>query len=326
MLCSNAKPASEFHLLPRRFSLLVLIAVWSTLAFAQTGKLDPRLEEGHVKQVAWALLDSKDREAEALYFLSKLQQGYQKHDEALRLAEAAVKASPNKAAYHLQVASVLSDEISQASFFKKMSLARRVHSELETAMKLEPRNTDCLFGLMKYYEQAPGIAGGGRDKARHLADEIGRMDPSMGYLAQAELARQQKQTDKLEELYLSAVRANPKNFVALISLAGFYASEAQKKYELAEKYALQAVGVDRTRIAPYLVSAGQVAAFRNHWGELATILSQAEKSNHVDLNPFYQAGRTLYQLNEEWSRAEMYLRKYLPQDPEQPTPPPSLAR
>jgi len=299
-----------------------MVAVWSIHAFAQTAKPDPG-EEGHFKQVSRILLNSKDRQAETLYLLSKFQQGYQKHDEALRLAEAAVRANPNKAAYHLQLASVLSDDISHASFFKKMSLAKRVRSELETAVKLEPRNTDCLFGLMKYYEQAPGIAGGGRDKARHLADEIGRIDASMGYLAQAELARQQKQTDKLEDLYLNAVRANPKNFVALISLAGFYASDGEKKYELAEKYALEAVGVDRTRIAPYLVSAAQVAAFRNHWGELATILSQAEKSNNVDLNPFYLAGRTLYQLNEEWSQAETYLRKYLPQDPE-PTPPPAL--
>ena len=300
-----------------------MVAVWSIHAFAQTAKPDPR-EEGHFKQVSRILLNSKDRQAETLYLLSKFQQGYQKHDEALRLAEAAVKANPNKAAYHLQLASVLSDDISHAGFFKKMSLAKRVRSELETAVKLEPRNIDCLFGMMRYYEQAPRIAGGGRGKARHVVDEIGRLDASMGYLAKAELARQQKQTDKLEGLYLNAVRANPKNFMALISLAGFYASDGEKKYELAEKYALEAVGVDRTRIAPYLVSSGQVAASQNHWVEFARLLAQVQKSNHGDLNPFYQAGRTLYELNEEWSRAETYLLRYLPQDPEEPTPPPGV--
>jgi len=308
----------------RRFSLLVIPTLWSTFAFPQASKLDALLEKGHFKQVARAISGSKDQDAETLYLLSKLKQAFRKHDEALQLAEDAVKANPNKAAYHLQLAGVLSEDINNAGLFKKMSLARRVHSELETALKLEPRNTDCLFGIMTYYEQAPGIVGGGKDKAHQVAEEIGRIDASMGYLAQARLAREEKQTDKLEGLYLNAVKADPRNFGALIALASFYASDAQKKYELADNYARQALELDRTRIGPYVISA-EVAAIMQNWNKLEAVLSQAEKANGDDLNPFYQAGRTLFQLNEELSRAERYFRKYLSQDPEGLTPPLSAA-
>ena len=323
MLCSAPNQPLESILLPRLFSLAIVLAL-SACASSQTGKLDALLEEGHFKQAAKLISGSKDQDAETLYLLSKLKQGFRKHDEALQLAEAAVKANPNKASYHLQLASVLSDDINNAGFFKKMSLARRVRSELETALKLEPRNTDCLFGMMMYYEQAPGIAGGGKDKAHQVAEEIGQIDASMGYLAQAQLAREEKQIDKLEGLYLNAVKADPKNFEALIALASFYASDAQKKYELADKYARQALDLDQTRIGPYIVSA-EVAAVMQNWNKLETVLSQAEKANGDDLNPFYQAGRTLFQLHEELSRAERYFRKYLSQDLEGLTPPLSAA-
>jgi tetratricopeptide (TPR) repeat protein len=318
MLCSAPNQPLESILLPRLFSLAVVLAL-STCAFSQTGRLDALLEEGHFKQAARLISGSKDQDAETLYLLSKLKQGFRKHDEALQLAEAAVKANPNKAAYHLQLAGVLSEDIDKAGLFKKMSIAKRVHSELETALKLEPKNTDCLFGIMTYYEEAPGIAGGGKDKAHQIAEDIGKIDESKGYLAQAQLARHEKQTDKREGLYLNAVKADPKSFEALVALAAFYASEAQKKYELADKYAQQALDLDRIRIGSYVVFA-EVAAFKQNWDKLEGLLSQAEKANGDDLSPFYQAGRTLLQLNEELSRAERYFRKYLSQDPEGFTP------
>src|SRR5436305_6999070 len=295
--------------------MLLSAGLCAAPAFTQSSKLDELLDAGHYKQVRRTLDSSKNQDAETLYLLSKIKGAFHEHDEALRLAEAAVKANPNKAAYHLQLADVLSQDIDKVSLFKKMSLGSRIHSEIETAYKLEPKNTDCMWGMMRYYEQAPGIAGGSKEKAHQMAEEIGRINASTGYMAQAELARTEKQTEKLEELYLNAVKADPKNISALVSLAGFYGSDAQKKYDLAERYAKQALDLDPSRTAPYSVSA-QIAAVRQSWDKIDVWLSQSEQANHDDLNAFYQAGRTLLQLNQELGRAERYLRKYLTQEPE----------
>lgn len=304
----------------------VLIAVGFLLlgsATAQTD-LDSLIEAGHFKQVERALDAGKSHDAEALYLRSKIKQGFGKTDEAVSLAEQAVKADPNKAKYHLQLADVLSDQAQTAGMFKKISLAGRIHSELDTAVRLEPKNPDCLFGLMLFYQEAPGIAGGSKQKAQQEAEEIGRIDASRGYLAQARLARANKQNDKLEELYLDAVKADPKSIAALTSLASFYASDAQKKYDLADHYAQQALDLDKTQIGPYLVSA-EVAIAKQAWTKLDGILSQSEKANSDDLNPFYQAGRGLLQMNQEIPKAEQYFRKYLEQPPEGFAPPLSAA-
>ena len=299
--------------------LLFLAISLPQFSVAQADKFDALIDAGHFKQVSRLIDSSKISDAETLYLLSNIKQAFGKTDEALQYAERAVKADPNRAKYHLQLADVLSDQAGKASFFKKISLAGRIKSELETAIKLEPKNTDCLMGMMLYYEEAPGIAGGGKDKAQQMAEEIGRIDASKGYLAQARLASDNKEKDKLEGLYLNAVKADPTSVEALMALASFYASDAQKKYDEAEKYARQALELDRTRTPAYSISA-EASALKQDWTKLEDILTAAEQANHDDLNPFYQAGRVLLQSNEELSRAESYLRKYLSQDPEGLTP------
>lgn len=225
----------------RRLALISLFLGLSIPAVSQTDKLDALFEAGSLTQVENAFDPAKSRDPEALYFLSKLKEGLNKTDEAIALAEASIKLAPGKAKYHFQLARVLSDETSSVGIFKKMSLAGRIRSELETAVKIEPGNTDCLFGLMIFYQTAPSIAGGSKDKARRIAQQIARIDESMGYLAQAQLASNGGNKDQIENLYVSAVKANPSNVNAILALANYYASNAQKRYGSAGQYADQAL-------------------------------------------------------------------------------------
>src|SRR5207248_2661687 len=78
-------------------------------------------------------------------------------------------------------------------------------------------------------QQTPGILGGGKNKAHRLAEQIGRINPSKGYLAEAQLVHMEKRTSELEALYLKAVEADPTSFDALAALAGFYGSQGQQK-------------------------------------------------------------------------------------------------
>ena len=218
------------------FLLFDIVLLTSTCAFAQNGN-QPAGQEARFWDWASLISSDNDQQTQIRYLQSKIKQRLGDHEEALQLAEAAVRANPKKAAYRLQLARVLSDEINSASLFQKISIAKRVDAQLDIAMKLEPGNPDCLFGKMIYYEQAPGILGGGKNKAHRLAEQIGRINPSKGYLAEAQLARMEKRTGELEALYLKAVEADPTSFDALAALAGFYGSQGQEKnMELANRY------------------------------------------------------------------------------------------
>ena len=223
--------------MPRCLFLVVVLLASSKGAVSQNGNFSNTLEV-QFEQLAKTILGSVYEDGDILYFQSRMKQGGGEHNDALQLALAAIKANPRKAAYRLQLASVLSDELTNAGFFKKISLAKQVRMQLDTALKLEPNNPDCLFGMMLYYERAPGMLGGSKQRAYQLAEQISRMDASKGYLAQAQLARLEGKSGELEGLYLSAVKADPKSYDAVAALVGFYASEGQKKkYELVNRYA-----------------------------------------------------------------------------------------
>ena len=51
-----------------------------------------------------------------------------------------------------------------------MSLAGKVRSQFETAAQLSPKNVDVHTDLAEFYVEAPGIVGGGTDKAENQAE------------------------------------------------------------------------------------------------------------------------------------------------------------
>jgi len=225
----------------RRLALASLALSFSSAAFSQTDKLPAIFQSDGLKQVESSIDPVKSHNPDALYYLSKIKEALHKTDEAVDLAETAVRLDHNQAKYHLQLAQVLSDKINHVSILKKISLAARIHSEFETAVKLEPENTKCLLGLMMFYQSAPSMVGGNKEKAQRIARQISAIDESMGYLAQAKLASAGNHKNEVEDLYWSAFKANPGNVDTVLALASYYASSAQKRYDSAENYAEQAL-------------------------------------------------------------------------------------
>jgi tetratricopeptide (TPR) repeat protein len=166
--------------------------------------------------------------------------------------------------------------------------------------------------------------GGDRQKAHEMAAEISRIDPVEGAAARAEIARAEKDETALEAAYLSGAAAGPQNYDAQMALAKYYASDTQKKYDLAESRAKAALKIDPGQAAAYGLLASLFAQ-SGRIAELDALLSQSEKNVSDDLSPFYQAARRFLLLGKELPRAESYIRKYLSQSPEAGAPDPAEA-
>jgi hypothetical protein len=61
------------------------------------------------------------------------------------------------------------------NLLQQLLLARRF-SEGNTAIMLDPRDTQALRDLIEFYLLAPSIAGGGRRKAGDAAERIAQID------------------------------------------------------------------------------------------------------------------------------------------------------
>lgn len=279
--------------------------------------------EGHWKR-ARAIVEARMREAPddplANFLFSQIRNAFGDRDSPLPAAEKAVALDGRTAKYHRQLAEVLGVTAQHANVFQQAMLARRFRKEIDTALALDPRDTQAWRDLLEFYLLAPGIIGGDEDKAAATAQRLAAIDPLEGFLAQARLAAYRRQPEKTEDFFRKAVAAQPASYRAHFALAQFYLSPLRLSPENAERQALEALTRDRSRVEAYMVLA-EVYADREKWGELDSVLAAAAKEVPDDFAPYYRAAERLLASGKDLSRAELYLRTYLSQEPEGNQPP-----
>ncbi len=154
-------------------------------------------------------------------------------DTGIAACEKAVGLDPRNGMYHLWLARIYGEKADHAGFLSAAGLAKKVRTEFERSVELDPDNWEARTDLAEFYLEAPGIVGGGKDKARAQADEIARLKPAMAHWVRARLAEKNKDLAGAEREYRAAVDASQGGARAWLNLAGFY-RRAQRLDEMEE--------------------------------------------------------------------------------------------
>src|SRR5258708_15821508 len=105
--------------------------------------------------------------------LAKSYMELQEHDPAIRSAEKAVAIDPQNSIYHEWLGRAYGEKASHTSWFSAISLAKKTGKEFEAAAQLDERNFSARQVLIEFVCSAPGLGGGGEEKAlphiKHLA-------------------------------------------------------------------------------------------------------------------------------------------------------------
>ena len=132
--------------------------------------------------------------------------------------EKAVELNPSSSLYQQRLGDAYGRSAQKAGVFSKFGLAKKCKAAYEKAVELDPRNIDAHFSLMSYYQQAPGIAGGGMDHAYAEAEVIKKLNPARGRAAFATLYLAEKKYDDALGLYEAALKDNPADYSALYAI------------------------------------------------------------------------------------------------------------
>ena len=296
------------------------LLVWPLLA--NDPSPEALIKAGHWKR-ARVLLEQRYQghpgDAPSAYWLSQVKAAFGDLDAAVKLAEKAVALDSSNADYHAQLGTVCGETAERASLFARAGWAHRFKEETEKAAELNPRHLDARFALLEYYLRAPRLMGGSRQKAAAMAEEISRIDPARGYLAQARLAQEDKDAAREEAAFLKALTTASEDYEILVSVAAFYNRDTERKYNKAEKHSREAAKVDPSQASAYCSLAFALAA-QERWSELDAALAESAKNVPDDFNPYYQAGEVLLDTTKDLPRAERYFRRYLGQEPEGEAP------
>jgi tetratricopeptide (TPR) repeat protein len=143
-------------------------------------------------------------------------------DDGQAACEKAVSLAPENGLYHLWLGRIYGEKADRAGFLKAAGLAKKVHVEFERAVEFDPNSWEARTDLAEFYLEAPGIVGGGEDKARAQAELLLRLNPAMAHWVRARIAQKHKDMDAAEREYRLAIEASHGGARAWVNLAGFY--------------------------------------------------------------------------------------------------------
>lgn len=165
------------------------------------------------------------------------------YKQAAETFEKALVLAPRSSELHRLLGTVYGRRAETGSVFTAAGNARKAHQYFEEAVELDPNNREAVANLFEYYLQAPGILGGGIDKAENLIKHIAKLNPAAAFHAQAQLESKRQRYDVAEAELRRAIQVAPQDIGRLIDLAKFLADRGRMK-ESDEKFA------EAARLAP----------------------------------------------------------------------------
>ena len=158
---------------------LVLVALsifaFLILTFSLAAQTAPELlASGRVDQAVQTLQQQirTTPTAEAYNLLCRAYFELADWDAAIPVCEKSIELAPDNGLYHLWLGRAYGEKADRAGFLSAVGLAKKVRTEFERAIELAPDSWEARTDLAEFYVEAPGIVGGGKDKARAQADQI----------------------------------------------------------------------------------------------------------------------------------------------------------
>ena len=201
------------------------LLIFATTAMA--ADVPTLLAEGRVDDAIHSLqttLTAAPNDAESYNLMCRAYFSLGNWDRGIPYCEKSVKLAPDNSRYHLWLGRIYGEKADRASWFTAASLAGKVRDQFEEAVKLNPDNVDARTDLAEFYLEAPGIVGGGRDKAEAQANALEKLDPVKAHWVRGRIAEKNKELATAEKEYRAAIEISHGSALSWLNLALFFRS------------------------------------------------------------------------------------------------------
>jgi tetratricopeptide (TPR) repeat protein len=197
--------------------------------WSQVAAVERVLMDGHVDNAIGLLktqIAAHPTDGEAYLLLCRAYYSEQQIDDAVHACQSAVRLMPNSSEAQDWMGRVYGSRADHAGPLSGLKLAHEVHDAFEAAVRLDPHSGAAANDLAEYYISAPGIVGGGLDKADGLANSIEATLPQAAHRIRALTAEKRKDYAGAEREFQAAVAVGHRAD-ALVDLGGFYVRRKQ---------------------------------------------------------------------------------------------------
>lgn len=206
-------------------SSLVLLVAALSLYSAAADNAGSVLASGRVDEAISILqqeISAAPQNAEAYNLLCRSYFALGSWDRGIAACQKAVALEPNTGRYHLWLGRIYGEKADEVNFFSAASLAGKVRGEFERAVQLEPNSAEARTDLAEFYLEAPGIVGGGQDKAHAQAEVLDKLDPARAHWVRGRIAEKRKDAATAEREYRAAIEVSQGDANAWLNLGLFY--------------------------------------------------------------------------------------------------------
>lgn len=178
-------------------------------------------------------LSAAPSDAESSNLLCRAYYTLEEWDRAESSCRKAVALDPANSRFHLWLGRVYGEKADRVNFMAAAGLAGKVRGEFERAVQLNPKDMDAQLDLAEFYIDAPGIVGGGEDKARQQAQSVASLSPAREHWIYARIAEKKKDYATAEREYHEYIDRSGGEAEAWLNLALFL--RRQKRFDEMEQ-------------------------------------------------------------------------------------------
>jgi len=204
--------------------LLVFLLLIASLTASLADSAKDKLAAGRIDEAIAELngrLSSAPADAESSNLLCRAYFALEDWDRAESSCRKAASLDPANSRFHLWLGRVYGEKADRANFLAAAALAGKVRGEFERAVQLNPKDVDARLDLAEFYLAAPGIVGGGEQKAREQARSIATVNPAREHWVYARIAEQKKDAATAEREYHQYIDLSKGDAEAWLNLALF---------------------------------------------------------------------------------------------------------
>jgi len=167
------------------------------------------------------LITQSPDDAESYNLLCRAYFMLEEWDRGIAACEHARNLDPRNSLYELWLGRIYGEKADRTGFLSAAGMAKKVRGAFERAVELDPGNWEARTDLAEFYLEAPGIVGGGKEKARSQADALMPLNPAMAHWVAGRIAEKEKDSVSAEREYRAAVAVSHSGARECLDLASF---------------------------------------------------------------------------------------------------------
>jgi tetratricopeptide (TPR) repeat protein len=278
--------------------LLLFASLTSTASLADSAQ--DKLAAGRIDEAIAELngrLSSAPADAESSNLLCRAYFALEEWDRAESSCRKAASLDPGNSRFHLWLGRVYGEKADRANFLSAASLAGKVRGEFERAVQLNPKDVDARLDLAEFYLAAPGIVGGGEQKARDQARSIAAVNPAREHWVYARIAEQKKDPATAEREYHQYIDLSNGEAESWLNLALFL--RRQKRFDEMEPAILRLSQAPMSKLDVLVEGAQMLYRAGRNYPFATELLRRYLASGPVEAAPAFKAHYLLGMLLEK---------------------------